>query len=122
MLIGISGSLCAGKSEIARYLTLQGFTRLKLLNDSTKDATASTETLINPPIADEQDETKSLSFSNVEELIHYVTLRWRENYVITNIWTSEILSALSKRPYLVHISVDAPVTVRWSRYCNRIPE
>jgi dCMP deaminase len=58
-------------------------------------------------------------FSNVEALLEYVTTRWREHFVTTDIWDEPTLEALIKRPFFLLISVDAPVSMRWKRFKER---
>lgn len=61
----------------------------------------------------------SLNFSDVDSLLDFVTLRWRERWVTTDIWDDEVVDALCRRPFFLLISVDAPVSVRWQRFKQR---
>ncbi|CAN6599167.1 deoxycytidylate deaminase [Trichomonascus vanleenenianus] len=104
MLIGISGNICSGKSEVAKYLTLQGFTRLRIRRPKELGHALSPE-----PSSD-------LVFETVEALIEFVTVRWREDFVLTNLWDPQVLSALAKRPFFLHVHIDAPLLLRYERY------
>ncbi|XP_014559662.1 hypothetical protein COCVIDRAFT_35187 [Bipolaris victoriae FI3] len=113
MLIGVCGGICAGKSEIASCLIDEyNFTRLRLAGPSAKpdnDQSASTQ-----PVVDAQ-----YTFQDVDSLLDFVTLRWRERWVTTDIWDASVVDALLKRPFFLLVSVDAPVKVRWQRYHDR---
>ncbi|KAI0913866.1 cytidine deaminase-like protein [Ustulina deusta] len=61
-------------------------------------------------------------FASEAELLDYVTKRWRSRWVTTDIYSEAVVDALSRRPFFILISVDAPVTVRWRRYqAQRLP-
>lgn len=207
MLIGITGNICAGKSEVARFLQLQGFTHIYLkreeeipdklrshgnaspaqyppsgsliatipgtpLNEiketqaasSEDDTSTSVRNLIHEmtymstnkpemyepsPYSQRRASTfpmhnhargepmamlesprgyqviasdgcsMDLKFETVEELRDYVTRNWQTNYVTTDIYNMSDLDTLSQRPFFLHIAVDAPVSLRWSRFKNR---
>lgn len=59
------------------------------------------------------------TFANVTDLLDFVTKHWRSRWVTTDIHSESVLDALSRRPFFILISVDAPVTVRWRRYQER---
>lgn len=59
------------------------------------------------------------TFVNVDALLEFVTLRWRERWVTTDIWDDKVVDALLRRPFFLLISVDAPVSVRWQRFKDR---
>lgn len=102
MFIGICGGICAGKHTVARYLIEHhGFTQL-FLHDTSKD-----------PDMSEQD--NPCHFSDVSVLVDFVTKRWRNRYVITDVHTEAVLDVLVRRPFFILISVDAPLHVRWKR-------
>ena len=151
MLIGISGTLSSGKTEVARYLTFQGFKLIKFEDDKLKKVheevgempnnTNNEPVKRNNGVSDcvESDSVESDSvekyisclnvsgdteftmdiyktFTDLTQLVDYVTLNWRENYVISHINDMEMLSVLQKRPFFLHISIDAPLKLRFSRY------
>jgi dCMP deaminase len=58
-------------------------------------------------------------FPNVDALLEFVTTRWREHFVTTDVWDEATLDALIKRPFFLLISVDAPVSIRWKRFKER---
>lgn len=60
------------------------------------------------------------TFSTTEDLLDFVTKRWRERWVTTDIYTESILDKLLRRPFFILVSVDAPVSVRWRRFQNRL--
>ncbi|KAH9900132.1 cytidine deaminase-like protein [Xylariomycetidae sp. FL2044] len=65
-----------------------------------------------PPSSGVPDHT----FPSAAALLDFVTKNWRSRWVTTDVRTEAILDALSRRPFFLLISVDAPVTVRWRRY------
>lgn len=62
---------------------------------------------------------EGLTFDTPEALLDFVTQRWRSRYVTTDIHTEAVLDILSRRPFFLLISVDAPLTVRWRRFQRR---
>ncbi|KAK7204622.1 deoxycytidylate deaminase [Myxozyma melibiosi] len=158
MLIGICGQSLSGKNEIARYLLLQGFTRLYIQSRETPKTHSPPDAVRDPAqnqnqieagsqkengSADElafsknsrfERESSALSdidssedqgsshvvFNSAEELLEYVTKRWREKFVTTNIHTLDTLETLSTRPFFLLLAVQAPVTVRYQRYLTNM--
>ncbi|ESZ98426.1 putative dCMP deaminase [Sclerotinia borealis F-4128] len=138
MLIGLCGGICAGKSTIAQYLVEHhGFTHLYLRPDqkskkSTRITNGSTDAkqITNGESEIEEDgitrRQKSIpqsqsqyTFTSTADLLDFVTKRWRERWVITNIYNEAILDALLRRPFFILVSVDAPVSIRWKRFQAR---
>jgi len=60
------------------------------------------------------------TFETVDTLVDFVTKRWRERWVITDIYNESVLDILLRRPFFILISVDAPVSVRWKRFQQRM--
>lgn len=123
MLIGVSGSICAGKSEIRKYLGLQGFTELEVRAAVSADTGLST-----PPPTDASSPAfegegpepngQQTTFSSADDLIEFVTSRWRSNFVVA-VPDLSTLEVLSKRPFFLHVAVDAPMQTRWQRHCAK---
>ncbi|KAK4669304.1 Deoxycytidine monophosphate (dCMP) deaminase [Podospora pseudopauciseta] len=112
MFIGICGSICAGKRTIANYLAdHHGFTHLYLTPKHTTQTT--------PPSSISSSTTTQTTFSTPEELLEFVTKRWRDRFVTTDIPSEEILEMYTRRPFFLLLSVDAPLTVRWKRFLAR---
>lgn len=59
------------------------------------------------------------TFTSTTDLLTFVTKRWRERWVTTNIYDEAILDALLRRPFFILVSVDAPVSIRWKRFQAR---
>jgi dCMP deaminase len=59
------------------------------------------------------------SFTSAEDLLDFVTKRWRSRFVITDIPTEAVLDVFLRRPFFMLLSIDAPLTVRWKRYRDR---
>jgi dCMP deaminase len=62
---------------------------------------------------------EQFTFADVDSLLDFVTLRWQERWVTTDIWDGEVVDTLLRRPFFLLVSVDAPVTVRWKRFTDR---
>lgn len=115
MLIGICGSMCAGKASVATYLTEEhGFKRVSI-----EPATSDKSSLSSKAADDTSERDYELRFGDVEALLDFVTKRWRERWVTTDIWDEHGLEVLLRRPFFLLVSVDAPVSVRWERYKRR---
>ncbi|ORY64968.1 cytidine deaminase-like protein [Pseudomassariella vexata] len=126
MLIGICGAKCAGKSAVAQYLIdHHGFTKLYLeqkkesqtgVPEQPSNSEAIPTTLsIHQPSATPASHT----FPTATALLDFVTKSWRSRWVTTEIHTEAVLDALSRRPFFILISVDAPLTLRWRRHQQR---
>lgn len=139
MLIGISGTLGSGKTEVARYLIFQGFKllvleeeggisektdRLRISTDTENgnngarngshksasiDAISSSEPLF-------RDTEAYKTFSSFDDLLEYATLNWRDHFVLLHVSHSGQLQTLQKRPFFLHVWVDAPIHTRYARY------
>ena len=142
MLIGICGSICAGKHTTAEYLIQQhNFLRLHLptptqlqpqsspaqsngLSHSSTSPPSHSQTekldhLRLLPSVTDQAGTRGLSFPDVDSLLDFVTKRWREHWVLTDIYDEATLELLLRRPFFLLINVDAPVGVRFERFSER---
>ena len=123
----ISPGICSGKHSIAEYLVQQHqFLRLHLPQTSAFPQETSTEhdRRLQPTISDEKG-TRGLTFPDVESLLDFVTKRWREHWVLTDIDASSqsgstsALDLLLRRPFFLLISVDAPISLRCARFSAR---
>lgn len=125
MLIGISGTTSSGKTEVARYLSFQGFSLLSIHSETNHLQLTS----VNSQDIDTPDDNTSIYYSSMEtkkfatlsELVDYVTLNWRNNFVLNNIDSMETLNLLQKRPFFLHIAVDAPIQLRYERSKSKNP-
>ncbi|KIV95419.1 hypothetical protein PV10_03079 [Exophiala mesophila] len=142
MLIGISGSICSGKHTTAEYLVQHhGFLRLHLPTQSrvhNPPKISSSSTLVSqtnstshqqedsqsdsarllPSITDQRG-TRGLTFPDVDALLDFVTKRWREHWVLTDVSDEATLEMLLRRPFFLLINVDAPVGLRYRRFTDR---
>ncbi|OWB72711.1 hypothetical protein B5S31_g2431 [[Candida] boidinii] len=104
MLVGISGSLCSGKTEVVSFLIKKhGFKVIGVKEGNIIDENV---------ILDHE-------FDNNADLIDFVTKNWLNNYVIRDISTLNILDSVSKRPFFLHIVIDSPALVRYQRYLSK---
>ena len=137
MLIGICGGLyqfqpmldhcthrqlgiCAGKSSVASYLIEEhGFKRVYLARTAETPAIEKSASEAHVVNGDAGSHGADISFEDVETLLDFVTKRWRERWLTTDIWDDNVLEVLLRRPFFLLVSVDAPVTVRWERFKAR---
>ncbi|EGW32627.1 deoxycytidylate deaminase [Spathaspora passalidarum NRRL Y-27907] len=140
MLIGISGTLSSGKTEVARYLTFQGFKLISLskpgdpitsLVDSSDSLPESDSDTLNEKLDTLVISNGNVSsyyskmevhkkFDDLEDLLDFVTVNWRENYVLSHMNDMQMLVSLQKRPFFLHISIDAPIGLRYQRYLLKV--
>ncbi|MCJ1310832.1 Deoxycytidine monophosphate (dCMP) deaminase [Agyrium rufum] len=107
MFIGICGGICAGKRSVADYLVqFHGFKKLAIRKFS-------------PEGAAEASDDETLRFSTTEDLLDYVTRFWNQHWVATDIVDQGMLDALTRRPFFLLVSVDAPLLTRWRRLQTR---
>jgi dCMP deaminase len=120
MLIGICGSICAGKHVTAEYLVQHhGFLRLHLPSQIQLPHHASDDAKrLLPSVTDEKG-TRGLTFPDVDSLLDFVTKRWREHWVLTDIHDEATLELLLRRPFFLLLSIDAPVSLRYHRFTER---
>ena len=121
MLIGICGSICAGKHVTAEYLVQHhGFLRLHLpsqLSELPNHKADDAKRLL-PSVTDEKG-TRGLTFPDVDSLLDFVTKRWREHWVLTDIHDEATLELLLRRPFFLLLSIDAPISLRFCRFTDR---
>ncbi|KAI3403232.1 DCD1 [Candida oxycetoniae] len=126
MLVGISGTLSSGKTEVARYLTFQGFKVISYRPKHNEIIESSDECELELrdkfgtrlealTVKDDCKMDNYAVFEDLDSLIEYVTINWQENHVITHIDDITMLRALQKRPFFLHISIDAPIHLRYKR-------
>ncbi|KAF2272159.1 uncharacterized protein EI97DRAFT_453194 [Westerdykella ornata] len=119
MLIGVCGGICAGKSSIASYLIERHeFKRIRLARNASTPAVEKSASNAHVP-SEPESANDALLFPDINSLLDFVTRRWRERWVTTDIWDNDVVDALLKRPFFLLISVDAPVSVRWERFKDR---
>ncbi|KAJ2545354.1 Deoxycytidine monophosphate (dCMP) deaminase [Coemansia sp. RSA 1933] len=113
MFIVIIGTKASGKNEVARYLEqTHGFSRICL--DSGKTEQSAERSASQP-----DDHTTNAVFGSAKEIVDYVTPQWRQNYVTTTVTSIVDLHFLRKRPFVLIVGIDAPVVLRYRRYCAR---
>lgn len=103
--------LCAGKNSVAHYLVQhQNFSRLSLPKEvSTQALEDQPSHLLGHSVSTE------IRFESIDALLNFVTLRWHQRWVTTDIWSESILDLLQRRPFFILLSIDAPLGLRWTR-------
>ncbi|KAG9190420.1 dCMP deaminase [Alternaria panax] len=123
MLVGLCGGkhpICAGKSSIASYLVDEHhFTRLRLARTAATPPDEKSALNTRVPSPAQSSAESAPTFHDIDALLEFVTLRWRERFVTTDIWDETVVDALMRRPFFLLVSVDAPVSVRWQRFKAR---
>jgi len=98
---------CAGKATIAEFLENEhNFKRVAL---STTEIIART----NSNLSD------TIQFSSPDKLLAYVTANWQHHWVIADLWDYGAVEIFSRRPFFLLVSVDAPITLRYSRHVQQ---
>lgn len=113
MLVGISGTVCAGKTEVARYLTFQGFEAIEVLEPNLKKK-YETNAIYDVGQDDESLPPKH-TFGTIEQLLDFVTENYNKDYVLCDVEHFQVLEPLQKRPFFLHVSIDAPIHTRHER-------
>ena len=113
--------ICAGKHAIAEHLVQHhDFQLLKVSSDNNRSLADGPEDDIRLQASEIRNaQSPELVFENVDSLIEFVTKRWQNRWVTTDIWDGAILDRLLQRPFFLLVSVDAPVSLRWKRFSNR---
>ncbi|KAF2259444.1 hypothetical protein CC78DRAFT_524755 [Lojkania enalia] len=120
MLIGLCGGICAGKASIASYLIEQHqFRRIHLERTAATPAVEKSASNAYVPTSELGSTSAEHAFADVDALLDFVTLRWRERWVTTDIWDEKVVDALLRRPFFLLVSVDGPLSVRWERFKAR---
>ncbi|CCX09457.1 cytidine deaminase-like protein [Pyronema domesticum] len=122
MLVGLCGGLCAGKRSVASFF-VEVFDFHEIILDYPSEVKSSEipEETFPGASADvaAQPNQNVTKFKSIQELMDYVTPRWRERFVLTGIRDRSVVDELSTRPFFLLMSIDAPVSVRWKRYVER---
>ena len=59
------------------------------------------------------------TFPTVHTFLAFVTKNWQQRWVTIDVVNEEVLESLSRRPFFLLVSVDAPVCLRWNRFKDR---
>ncbi|KAI0318999.1 dCMP deaminase [Amylostereum chailletii] len=118
MLVAIIGTRGSGKSTIERYLVGKGFISTRITANN-GERIADESDISFPIPSDSQtyggNSQPPLSFNAASDMLAYVTQNWRANFVTEDLKTVEELGAFVIRPFLIVISIDAPVSTRFQR-------
>ncbi|KAI9782666.1 MAG: Deoxycytidine monophosphate (dCMP) deaminase [Peltula sp. TS41687] len=130
MFIGICGTLCSGKKTVADILaTDYGFKKLRWtpLPIQVKEAVAQNDPHLGQilveagldegyPFAEPDGDPSEYTFVSIESLVNFVTKRWKQNWVTTNLYGLHEIELLLRRPFFTLLSVDAPILKRFERF------
>lgn len=124
MLVLLLGPRCSGKETIARYLAdHQHFQRVSLTSQKTSQShhkqTATRQSALDAAKQQQQTDeggpSDELVFDTASHFLDHATLHWRSHFVTTVRLTKSELEAFRKRPWVLLVSVEAPLTWRYAR-------
>lgn len=99
MLIGLVGPAFSGKSTIVKYLNGLSFVHLSIV----------------------QGEPQSRhQFNSAGDVLGFVMVQWRSNFVLTGIELASDWDVFLKRPFFLMIAVECPVGIRYDRHGSSI--
>lgn len=58
-------------------------------------------------------------FNTVEDLLEYATKHWQTNFATVSLYDEHIAEVLSRRPFFILLHIDAPISLRWTRFKDR---
>lgn len=106
----VQKGICAGKNSVAEYLVENhAFTRLHLAQDLP----------LEDSVCLDGSELVEQTFETIGLLLEFVTKRWQQRWVTTDVWNEDVLENLLRRPFFLLVSIDAPVILRWKRLQER---
>ena len=99
MLIALVSAPQGGKKLVTNHLVAaHGFKRVLISG--------------NAPLA---TDSSTLYFASSSDFLAYATLNWRRDFVTTDLREKSQLQEFLKRPFVVVVSIQAPIRVRWLR-------
>ena len=99
-------AICSGRTTVAQYLCKKhGFTQI---------------TLAKVDASNTLPHCTSNVFGSVDDLLSFVTKRWTQHWVMAEITDEHLLDSMSRRPFFLLVSIDAPVGLRWQRFNARL--
>lgn len=109
VLIGFCGPICAGKETLADMVMRQSGKPFQVLRYGSEGDKQTSRRVLAP----------THTFHDCSSLDRHVLQDWLGTYVIPSFESVELLEAIAKRPYFLLVFVDAPVSVRYSRYLKK---
>ncbi|KAF7320475.1 hypothetical protein MKEN_00832400 [Mycena kentingensis (nom. inval.)] len=130
------GTRCAGKTAVEDYLVSKEFERVRIrldaeqlsdtssdvLDDAYEDQVASRHLSflsLGPTSSTPASARKTRSFASPDALLDYVTRNWRRDWVTVDLTTREAIEMFALRPFVLVLSIDAPLLDRFNRFCAR---
>lgn len=109
--------ICAGKHSVAEYLIREhNFQLVRLVGKDYSwiaDEKDDGPCLQGSEVADEK-QSPELVFETVDAVLEFVTRRWRERWVTTDIRDISVLDRFLQRPFFLLVTVDAPVSLKFT--------
>ncbi|KAK0868428.1 Deoxycytidine monophosphate (dCMP) deaminase [Friedmanniomyces endolithicus] len=117
MLIGICGTICAGKHSVQDYLVERhDFKALELARNVSGVETPASQDLVSKS---QRAHTSRVSFATVDDLLDFATQHWQLRFCTTSIHNEATVEALCHRPFFLLLHIDAPLFNRWQRCKTR---
>ncbi|KAI5363557.1 putative cytidine and deoxycytidylate deaminase domain, APOBEC/CMP deaminase, zinc-binding protein [Septoria linicola] len=114
MLIGLCGGICSGKHSVLDYLVQRhNFQVLTVPRSTSTPSVAKSASEAHVPANSTHPGT---TFFKIEDLLDYATKYWQENFVTPSIHNLDDLSVLNRRPFFILVHIDAPISLRWTRF------
>ncbi|KAK9456620.1 cytidine deaminase-like protein [Dipodascopsis uninucleata] len=60
-----------------------------------------------------------LTFDSADDMLNFVTVRWQEKFVTTDILNTKVYDKFSTRPFFLLVAIQAPITIRYERYKSK---
>ncbi|CAG9329880.1 DCD1_3 [Blepharisma stoltei] len=110
VIVGITGTLSAGKETAAQYLqVVHGFHIVNLENKKWEE---------NIPRDDFETE-ESFRAAIATQALKMIMSDWTQHYIVYPITLPEELLIFRKRSYFMLIGLDAPIRSRYANYCKK---
>ncbi|KAF7303309.1 Deoxycytidylate deaminase [Mycena kentingensis (nom. inval.)] len=138
-LMRAQGTRCAGKTAVEDYLVSKEFERVRIRLDAEQLSDTSSDVLddayedqvpsrhlsflsLGPASSTPASARKTRSFASPDALLDYVTRNWRRDWVTVDLTTREAIEMFALRPFVLVLSIDAPLLDRFNRFCASYPQ
>lgn len=105
MLVGITGSLSSGRHEAAIYLCQNKNFQVLICTEGVSTR---------PSLSEVPLDCNAHNFESASALLDYATANWQKDFVVL-VDSKVLLDSLNRRPFFVHLHLDAPLLTRWCR-------
>jgi len=115
VIVGITGTLSAGKESIVQYLQLvHGFHIINLENKEWEDKIQS-----KPYSGENYESEEDFRQAVARQALRIIMEDWQEHYIVYPITLPHELEVFQKRSYFILLGIDAPTKLRYTYYCKK---